>query len=91
MALKYTEEKLNNLDRETIIRLFLTQQEQLKNTDRTLQLALEQMADLRRRRFGRSSERHETIDGQISFMETDGRIVFFNEPEAVEAIVKYGN
>lgn len=82
MALKYTEEKLNSLDKETIIQLFLSQQEQLENIDRTLQLVLEQVADLKRHRFGRSSERHE-FDEQISFMEVDGKIVFFNESEAV--------
>ena len=43
---------------------------------------LEQVADLKRRRFGSSSEKHEP-DEQISFMEMDGKIVFFNEPEAV--------
>ena len=84
MALKYTEEQLNSLDRETLTRLFLSQQEQLENIDHTLQLVLEQMADLKRRRFGRSSEKHETQD-QISFMEVDGKIVFFNESEAVAA------
>lgn len=57
MALKYTEEKLCSLDKETIIQLFLSQQEQLENIDRTLQLVLEQMADLKRHRFGRSSGR----------------------------------
>ena len=85
MDFQYTEEKLNSLDKETLIRLFLSQQEQLKNIDHTLQLVLEQAADLKRHRFGRSSERHEVTDGQISFMETDGQIVFFNEPEAVAA------
>jgi len=84
MALKYTEEQLNSLDRETLTRLFLSQQEQLENIDHTLQLVLEQMADLKRHRFGRSSEKHETED-QISFMEVDGKIVFFNEAEAVAA------
>ena len=84
MALKYTEEKLNSLDKETIIQLFLSQQEQLENIDRTLQLVLEQVADLKRHRFGRSSEKHEAED-QISFMEVDGKIVFFNEAEAVAA------
>ena len=84
MALKYTEEQLNSLDRETLTRLFLSQQEQLENIDHTLQLVLEQMADLKRHRFGRSSEKHET-EGQVSFMEVDGKIVFFNEPEAVAA------
>ena len=84
MALKYTEEQLNSLDRETLIRLFLSQQEQLENIDHTLQLVLEQMADLKRHRFGRSSEKHET-EGQVSFMEVEGKIVFFNESEAVAA------
>ena len=82
MASRYTEEQLNSLDRETLIRLFLSQQEQLENIDHTLQLVLEQMADLKRHRFGRSSEKHEA-EGQVSFMEVDGKIVFFNESEAV--------
>lgn len=82
MALEYTEEKLNSLDKETVIQLFLSQQEQLKQIDHNLQLVLEQVADLKRHRFGRSSERHET-EAQISFMEVDGKIVFFNEAEAV--------
>ena len=85
MASNYTEEKLNSLDKETIIQLFLSQQNQLERLDHTLQLMLEQLADLKRHRFGRLSERHE-IEGQILFMETDGKIVFFNEAEAVAAI-----
>ena len=40
------------------------------------------MADLKRHRFGRSSEKHEA-GGQVSFMEAGGKIVFFNESEAV--------
>ncbi len=82
MALEYTEEKLNSLDKETLIQLFLSQQEQLKRIDQTLQLVLEQVADLKRHRFGRTSEKHET-EARISFMEVDGKIVFFNEAEAV--------
>ena len=84
MALEYTEEKLNSLDKKTVIQLFLSQQEQLKQIDHNLHLVLEQLADLKRHRFGRSSERHEP-DEQISFMEVDGKLVFFNEPEAVAA------
>ena len=84
MALKYTEEQLNSLDRETLIRLFLPQQEQLENTGHTLQPVLEQMADLKRHRSGRSSGKHGAGE-QISFMEADGKIVFFNESEAAAA------
>ena len=75
MAVSYTEEKLNSLDKKTIIQLFLSQQEQLEKIDHAPQLVLEQMADLKRHRFGRSTERHDA-DGQISFMEKDGEIVF---------------
>ena len=84
MTSKYTQEQLNSLDRETLIRLFLSQQKQLENIDHTLQLVLEQMADLKRHRFGRSSEKH-AGEGQVSFMEVDGKMVFFNESEAVAA------
>ena len=59
MTLKYTEEKLNSFDKETLIQLFLSQQEQLENIDHNLQLVLEQLADLKRHRFGSSPERHE--------------------------------
>ena len=45
MALEYTEEKLSSLDKETVIQLFLVQQEQLKQIDRTLQLVLEQVVE----------------------------------------------
>ncbi len=83
MALKYTEEQLNSLDRETLIRLFLSQQEQLENIDHTLQLVLEQMADLKRHRL--AGHRRNMAEEQISFMEVDGKIVFFNESEAVAA------
>ena len=82
MAVEYTKETLDSLDKEMIIRLFLSQQEQLKRLDYNLQLLLEQVADFKRRRFGRSSERHE-MEQQVSFMEVDGKIVFFNEAEAV--------
>ena len=69
------------------IRLFLSQQEQLKDIDHTLQRVLEQVEDLKRHRFGRSSERHEVTNGQLSFMETDGQTIFFNEPEAVASVL----
>ena len=78
MALEYTEEKLNSLDKETIIQLFLSQQEQLKRIDHNLQLVLEQVADLKRHRFGSSSEKHEP-DEQISFMEIDETFYLFTK------------
>lgn len=81
MESRYTEEMLSGMEKGTIIQLFLAQQEQLENIDKNLQLVLEHLADQKKHRFGRSTERHLT-EGQVSFMEVDGEIVFFNEPEA---------
>lgn len=80
------------MDKETINRLFLSQQNQLRNIVKNLQLVLEQLVDSKRQRFGRSSEKHE-VENQISFMEVDGKVVFFNEAEAVagESAVSTGS
>ena len=43
---------------------------------------MEQLVLANRNRFGRSSEKMEDAS-QISFMEVDGTIIFFNEAEAV--------
>ena len=77
-----SEEQLNKLDQAELVKLVLTQQEQIKRLDDTLQKFMEEVADANRRRFGRSSESFET-DGQISFCEVDGSIAFFNEAEAI--------
>ena len=89
MAEKYTEKDLKNIDKEELIKLFLTQQEQLSKTDQSLQLVLEQMAVSNRRRFGRSSEKME-VENQIAFKEENGKIVFFNEAEAVSDMEEEG-
>lgn len=44
MAMKYTEEQLNQFDKATLIQLFLATQEQLESIDAKLQLVLEQLA-----------------------------------------------
>ena len=89
MAFKYTEEQLNKLDKELLIQLFLGLQDQMEElTKQTqalndkMQLMMEQIALSNKSRFGRSSEKM-TDPGQIRFMEVDGKIVFFNEAEAV--------
>ena len=88
MAMEYTEEQLNSFDKNTLVQLFLVQQSQLKEIDTKLQLLLEQVAVLNQKRFGRSSEKLEA-DNQMAFIEIDGKIVFFNEAEAVAAITEY--
>ena len=82
MAMEYTEEQLNKLDKTSLVQLFLMQQAQLKDIDHKLQLLLEQVAVMNSHRLGRTSEKLEMAD-QIWFMEIDGTIVYFNEAEAV--------
>lgn len=55
-------------------------EEQRNQFDRTtlVQLLLEQVAVLNNHRFGKSSEKLD-MDNQLSFLEKDGQIVFFNE------------
>ena len=89
MAVKYTEEQLNNVDKSFLIQLLLQQQEQLEaitkelhTSNEKMQLLMEQVILGKQNRFGRSSEKMEDTS-QICFCEVDGTIVFFNEAEAV--------
>ena len=75
MSVKFTEEQLNNFDKAMLIQLFLNQQEQLESIDNKMQLLLEQMADMNRQRFGRSSEKSDESN-QLSFTIEDGEIIF---------------
>ena len=89
MAINYTEEQLNSVDKSFLIQLLLQQQEQLEAITKELhasnekmQLLMEQVILGKQNRFGRSSEKMEDTS-QICFREVDGTIVFFNEAEAV--------
>ena len=89
MAVKYTEEQLNSVDKSFLIHLLLQQQEQLSALTEELHAANEKMQRLmeqvilgKQDRFVRSSEKMEDT-AQICFREVDGTIVFFNEAEAV--------
>lgn len=89
MAVKYTEEQLNSIDKSLLITMFLDLQEpfetlsdKLATMDNRMQFRMRQLILSKQERFGRSSEKL-TDHGQICFMEVDGGIIFFNEAEAV--------
>ena len=89
MAINYTEEQLNSVDKSFLIQLLLQQKEQLNALTKELHATNEKMQHLmeqvilgKQNRFGRSSEKMED-SSQICFREVDGTIVFFNEAEAV--------
>lgn len=73
---------------ESEVQAITSQQSQLQDIDRKLQLLLEQVAVLNNNRFGKSSEKLDA-ENQICFMEVDGNIVFFNEAEAVASLNEY--
>ena len=96
MAIKYTEEQLNTVDKSLIIQMFLNQQEELSKAvnqieqltkevqsgNDKLQRMMEQIILSNNARFGRSSEKMDNTD-QISFMEVDGNIIFFLKQYAI--------
>jgi len=92
MSVKFTEEQLNSVDRELLVRMVLNlqdqvsdQTEELKKLNDRMQLMMEQLVLSNRNRFGRSSEKS-SDPAQLAFKEVDGKIVFFNEAEAVAAL-----
>lgn len=89
MAVKFTEEQLNNFDKELLIKLLIDSQEQQENLtkevhelNKKLELLMEQIILANNHRFGRKTEMM-SDPNQIRFMEVNGEIVFFNEAEAV--------
>lgn len=70
--MRYTEEKLNTFSKETLIQLFLAQQEQLSEIDKKLQLVLEQLAVMNQNRYGRKTDTH-TNTGTL--LETQGELL----------------
>lgn len=96
MAIKYTEEQLNTVDKSLLVQMFLNLQDEMvrsnnqvdlltqevQSLNEKMQVMMEQLVLSNKARFGSFSEKMND-SAQISFMEVDGTIVFFNESEAV--------
>ena len=65
MAKVYTEEELNNFSRETLMAVILSMQDQIHQLNTNMERLIEQIADANTKRYGRSSEKLETISGQL--------------------------
>ena len=77
MAKIYTEEELNNFSRETLMAVILSMQDQIHQLNTNMERLIEQIADANTKRYGRSSEKLETISGQLELE------LIFNEAEAL--------
>ena len=87
MQMRYTEEKLNTFSKETLIQLFLAQQEQLSEIDKKLQLVLEQLAVMNQNRYGRKTEQM-PVPQQMAYADVTGGQELYNEAEALESLDK---
>ena len=67
MAKVYTEEELNNFSRETLMAVILSMQDQIHQLNTNMERLIEQIADANNKRYGRSSEKLETISGQLDW------------------------
>ena len=77
MAKVYTGEELNNFSRETLMAVILPMQDQIHQLNTNMERLIEQIADANNKRYGRSSEKLETISGQLELE------LIFNEAEAL--------
>ena len=77
MAKVYTEEELTSFSRETLMAVILSMQDQISQLNANMERLIEQIADANSKRYGRSSEKLETISGQLELE------LIFNEAEAL--------
>ena len=77
MAKVYTEEEMNSFSRETLMAVILSMQDQISQLNANMERLIEQIADANSKRYGRSSEKLETISGQLELE------LIFNEAEAL--------
>lgn len=77
MAKVYTKEELNSFSRETLMAVILSMQDQISQLNANMERLIEQIADANSKRYGRSSEKLETISGQLELE------LIFNEAEAL--------
>lgn len=77
MAKIYSPEELNNLGKDTLIAMILSMQDQVSQLNANMERLIEQIADANNKRYGRSSEKLDTIAGQLELE------LIFNEAEAL--------
>lgn len=77
MANNNTSDELNRLSKESLVAMVLAMQDQLEKLNANMEHLIEQIAVANHQRYGRSSEKMEVIDGQLSLE------FIFNEAEAL--------
>ena len=73
----YSPEELNSFNRETLVAVTLSMQDQLARLNTNMERLIEQIASANNHRYGRSSEKLDVIAGQLELE------LIFNEAEAL--------
>ena len=74
---KYTKEELNSCNKEMLITLLLSMQDQMEQLNTNFEKLVEQLAVANHQRYGRTSEKLDVLDGQMTLD------MIFNEAEAL--------
>ena len=62
MAVRLDEQELSNLDKQTLIKMYLGLQDSMEKLSQSIDILTEEVIHLRQHRFGRSSEKGLTVD-----------------------------
>ena len=81
MTKRYSAEELNHLDGRELTDIVLSLQDQVKSLSESYERLIEQIRIADQARFGRRSEKHDVIDGQLSFFDEAEAC---SDPEAPE-------
>ena len=92
----YTKEELDRLDKQALIMLLMSMQDQLQQMSDSLNRLTEQIAAANQYRFGRHSEKMDDFKGQLSIFDLLNEAEYtvetasdLHEPDAGDAIITY--
>ena len=77
MSTNYSPDELNRFSKETLVAVILSMQDQLSQLNANMVRLIEQIADAKNKRYGRSSEKLDVIAGQLELE------LIFNEAEVL--------
>ena len=87
MAVRMDKQELSNLDRQTLIKMYLGLQDSVEKLSQSIDILMEEVINLRQHRFGRSSEKGLTeVEGYflLGFMFNETEMTVDLNPDILE-------
>jgi transposase len=91
MAVRMDKQELSNLDRQTLIKMYLGLQDSVEKLSQSIDILMEEVINLRQHRFGRSSEKGLTeVEGYflLGFMFNETEMTVNLNPDSPEPTFK---